>query len=260
MLRRRRPFPRAPRGPAGKAARCRCCPRPPSAPSRRPARSARPARPSRRASGRPSNTRPSAARRSRAPSASRRRSAWTCWSTASASGTTWSSISASSSTGSPSPATAGCRATARGASSRRSSIGDVRAAAAHDRLLEPVRPVAHHAADEGHAHRADHDPAMVVRARRPAAARHGLPDRPGHPRRGDRPGGGRHRRHPDRRAGPARGPAAGRGAVGRLPALGGRCLPPDRRGRPRRDADPHPHVLLRVQRHHRRRSPRWTPT
>ena len=36
-----------------------------------------------------------------------------------------------------------------------------------------LRPVAHLAADEGHAHRAGHDPAMVVRARRPAAQRNG---------------------------------------------------------------------------------------
>ena len=61
----------------------------------------------------------SAASRSPAPCGSRRNSTSTCWSTASASATTWSSTSASSSKGSPSRRTAGCRATARGASSRR---------------------------------------------------------------------------------------------------------------------------------------------
>ena len=49
---------------------------------------------------------------------------------------------------------------------------------------------------------------VVVRARRPAARGDLPPDRAGDARRGGRPGGGRHRDHPDRRAGAARGPAA----------------------------------------------------
>ena len=55
---------------------------------------------------------------------------------------------------------------------------------------------------------------MVVRARRSAAARHGLPDRLGHSRRGGRPGGGRHPRDSDRRAGLARRLAAAPGGNG----------------------------------------------
>ena len=60
------------------------------------------------------------------------------------------------------------------------------------------------------------------------------------------------RDHPDRRAGAARGPAAAQGRVERLSRLGGGELPPRLVRRARRDADPHPHVLLGVQRHHRR--------
>ena len=41
--------------------------------------------------------------------------------------------------------------------------------------------------------------------------------------------------------------------------LGGRVLPHHRQRRGGRDPDPHPHVLLGVQRHHRRRLPTWTP-
>ena len=51
-----------------------------------------------------------------------------------------------------------------------------------------------------------------------------------------------------------------RARVGRVSPLGGRCLPPGLLGVPRRDADPHPHVLRRVQRHHRGDRRRWTPT
>ena len=64
---------------------------------------------------------------------------------------------------------------------------------ADDGRLVALRPVADRAADEGHADRPGHDPAMVVRARRPAARRDLPPDRAGDPRRGAGPGGGRHR-------------------------------------------------------------------
>ena len=80
--------------------------------------------------------------------------------------------------------------------------------------------------------------------------RHLPPDRARHPRRGDRPRGRGRAAHPDRRAGDARGPAAAPRRSRRLPRLGGRVLPPRVHGRGRRHADPHPHVLRRVQRHH----------
>jgi 5-methyltetrahydropteroyltriglutamate--homocysteine methyltransferase len=52
-------------------------------------------------------------------------------------------------------------------------------------------------ADEGNAHRARHDAAMELRARRPAARRDHPPNRAGVARRGVRPRSGRHRGHPD---------------------------------------------------------------
>ena len=59
----------------------------------------------------------------------------------------------------------------------------------HDGGLVAVRPVAHRAAGQGHAHRPGHDPPVVVRPRRPAAGGDLRPDRPGHPGRGPRSGG-----------------------------------------------------------------------
>ena len=63
-------------------------------------------------------------------------------------------------------------------------------------------------ADEGHADRAGHDPELVLRARRPAALGVVLAARAGDPRRSARPGKGGRTRHPDRRSGAARRPAA----------------------------------------------------
>ena len=63
----------------------------------------------------------------RGRSAGRKTSASTCSCTASSSATTWSSISASSSPDLPSPGTAGCNATARAASGRRSCSATYRA-------------------------------------------------------------------------------------------------------------------------------------
>jgi 5-methyltetrahydropteroyltriglutamate--homocysteine methyltransferase len=74
---------------------------------------------------------------------------------------------------------------------------------------------------------------------------------PRHPRRGARPRGGGHPGHPDRRARLPRGPAPAREPVGKLSRLGRRVLPARLQRGGRRDADPHPHVLLGVQRHHR---------
>ena len=108
-------------------------------------------------------------------------------------------------------------------------------------------------ADEGHADRPGDDPQLVVRARRPAAQatcrQIALAIRDEVARSGE----GRHRDHPDRRAGPARRPAAAPGRLDR-PISTGRssasaCAAA---GVARRNADPHPHVLLGVQRHHRR--------
>ena len=74
-------------------------------------------------------------------------------------------------------------------------------------VVAHLRPVAHPAAGQGHADRSGDHAEVVVRARRPAAGGDRAPARPGHPGRDGRPGGGRDRRHPGRRAGPARGPA-----------------------------------------------------
>ena len=82
------------------------------------------------------------------------------------------------------------------------------------------------AADEGHADRAGDDAAVVLRARRPAA-RDGLPaDRARHPRRGARPGGGRHRAssrstsRPCARACRCAAPSGRATCAGRSPASG----------------------------------------
>ena len=78
------------------------------------------------------------------------------------------------------------------------------------------------------------DPAVVVRARRPAAPRDLHADRARDPGRGRRPRGRRLRRDPGRRGRAARGPAAAPGRAGRLRALGGRLLPADGRAGARR--------------------------
>ncbi len=111
-----------------------------------------------------------------------------------------------------------------------------------------LRPVAHPAAGQGHADRTGDHAEVVVRARRPAAGGDRAPARPGHPGRDGRPGGGRDRRHPGRRAGPARGPAAAPRPPPGLPGLGGGGVPAGHRRGPRRDPGPHPHVLLGVRR------------
>ena len=85
------------------------------------------------------------------------------------------------------------------------------------------------------------------------AAQRGLPaDRARDPRRGRRSRGRRRRHDPDRRGGAAGGPAAAQIRMEGLSRLGRRGLPPLFVRRARRDPDPHPHVLLGVQRHHRR--------
>ena len=73
-----------------------------------------------------------------------------------------------------------------------------------------------------------HDPAMVIRARRPAAVGDLQADRARDPRRGARPREGRHPADPDRRAGAARRPAAAQGGARRLSQMGRRLLPPRR--------------------------------
>ena len=163
------------------------------------------------------------ARDRRERAAGRKPSGSTCWCTASPSATTWSSTSASSSTASPSPPTAGCRATARRCVKPADHLRRRVAPRADDRATGPPLPQSlTEPADEGHAHRPGHHPAVVLRARRPAARGDLPPDRARHPRRGGRPGGRRHRHHPDRRAGPARRPAAAPRRLGRLPGLGRR--------------------------------------
>ena len=60
--------------------------------------------------------------------------------------------------------------------------GDVSRPRADDGGLDRLRAEPHPPADERHAHRPGHHPAMVVRARRPAAQRHRAANRPGDPR------------------------------------------------------------------------------
>ena len=121
---------------------------------------------------------------------------------------------------------------------------------ADDRALVAVRAVADREAGQGDADRAGDDPAVVVRARRPAARRDLHADRARDPGRGGRPRGRGLLRDPGRRGRAARGAAAAPRGPGRLPALGGRLLPADGRARPSGDPDPHAHVLLGVQRDH----------
>ncbi len=67
-----------------------------------------------------------------------------------------------------------------------------------DRCVVAVRPEPDRPSGERHADRAGDDPELVVRPRR-RPARPGLPaDRPGHPRRGRRPGSRGRQDHPDR--------------------------------------------------------------
>ena len=89
--------------------------------------------------------------------------------------------------GSRSPSTAGC---SRYGSALREAADPLRrrlAPGADDRALVAVRAVADREAGQGDADRAGHDPAVVVRARRPAAPRDLHADRARDPRRGARP-------------------------------------------------------------------------
>ena len=96
------------------------------------------------------------------------------------------------------------------------------AARADDRALVAVRAGADRPAGEGHAHRAGDDPAVVVRARRPAAARDVRADRARDPRRGaDLEAAGAAVVQVDEPALREGLPLRARGS-GRLPALGGR--------------------------------------
>ena len=185
----------------------------------------------------------------------------TCWCTASSSATTWWSTSASSSRA--------CVHRQRLGAELRLAL---RQAADHLRrrrrardpmtvALVALRPVADDAADEGHAHRAGDDAAMVVRARRPAAVAT-LPARSRwrcatRSRTWRRPASASSRSTSRRFARGCRcADATGRAtSTGRSSAF--RSCSSGVRGR---DADPHAHVLLRVQRHHRLDRARWTPT
>ena len=152
---------------------------------------------------------------------------------------------------SPSPSTAGCNPMARATSGRRSSSAMSSRPQADDGRVVAICAVADQKADEGHADRARDHPQLVIRARRhprseacrqialairdevidlekagaamiqidEAALREGLPLR--------------------------------KARMEGLSRLGGGKLPPPSSGVARRDANPHPHVLFGVQRHHR---------
>ena len=140
--------------------------------------------------------------------------------------TTWSSTSASSWKASPSPPTAGCRATAPRCVKPPVIYGDVSrprpmtvdwSRYAQSLSSRPMKGMLT-------------GPVTIlqwsfVRDDQPRRG-HRHADRPGHPRRGGGPGGGRHPRDPDRRAGPARGHAAGPRGTGGLSPLGRGRLPP----------------------------------
>ncbi len=134
------------------------------------------------------------------------------------------------------------------------------AAQADDRPLVASGAGPDRATDEGHAHRAGDDPAVVVRARRPAAQRDLHADRARHAGRGARPRGGRREAHPSRRGGAARGPAAAQGRPGRLPALGGRLLPAHGRARLQQRPRSTPTCATPNSARSSSRSPAWTPT
>ena len=125
------------------------------------------------------------------------------------------------------------------------------AEADHGRLVD-LHAEPHREAGEGHADRSGHHPGLVVRARRPAARRDRPAGRAGAARRDRRPRGGRDPHRAGRRAGAARAAAAQEGGARRLPRLVGRLVPARDRRSARRDADPHPPLLLGVRRRHRR--------
>ena len=104
-------------------------------------------------------------------------------------------------------------------------------------------------AGEGHADRSGDDGEVVVPPGRPAAGGDHQAGRARPAGRGRRPGGRRRRHHPGRRARDPRGHAAPPRAPRRLPGVGRGGVPAGDRGGPRRDPDPHAHVLLGVRRH-----------
>ena len=201
----------------------------------------------------------SCARKPRVRCAGRKRLASTCWSMASSSATTWCSISASNCPASPSPSMRWVQSYGSRCVQPPIIYGDVSRPKPMTVDWWRYAQSLTEQADEGHADRAGHDPAMVFRARRPAAQRDLPPDRLRHPRRGRGSGKGRRADHPDRRGRAARGPAAAAMANGRLISTGrssaSASLAPACGTRRRSN----PYVLFGVQRHHRRRSARWMP-
>ena len=241
---------------------CRRCRPPRSGRSRRRPRSARPGPACAPGTSPPTTTRPSCGPKSTGSSPCRKRSAWTCWCTASPSATTWSSTSPSSSTGTPPPTTAG---------SSRYGTRYVRPPILHGDVSRP-RPMtvgwARYAqsrteqAGQGHADRAGRPccrgRSSATTSRWPTTARQvalAVSDEIA-----DLEAAGI-RDHPGRRARPARAAAAARGptATPTWPGRSGRSgWPPSGCGR--RHPDPHPHVLQRVRRDHRRDRGASTPT
>ena len=215
-----------------------------SARSRRPTRSARRAREHRDGALDDAGLRALPRRtRSRTSCACRRRSASTCSCTASPSATTWSSTSASSSTASRSRRNGWVQSYGSRCVKPPILFGDVARPGADDGALVALRAVADRAADEGDADRAGDDPAVVVRARRPAAQRDLRADRARDRRTrcADLEAAGASRSS-GRRGGAARGPAAAARRAASLPALGGRLLPADDRAGARPETQIHTHM------------------
>src|SRR3989440_621142 len=123
---------------------------------------------------------------------------------------------------------------------------------ADDRPLEHLCAVADREAGEGDAHRPGDHPAVVVRARRPAARRDREAAGAGDPRRGEGSRSGRDPGDPDRRTRATGRPAAQAGGMAGVPRLGGERVPSRHEQRVGRDSDPHAYVLQRDQRRHSR--------
>ena len=184
--------------------------------------------------------------------AGRKTSASTCSCMASSNATTWCSTLANSSRASPSPPTAGCNPTDRATFARRCCSATSRARRpmtvewwqyAQSLTKKPMKAMLTGPVTILNWSFVRDDIARSEACRQIALA---IRDEVSRSR------SGRRGHDPDRRGGAAGGPAAAKIRMEGLSRLGRRSFPPLFVRRARRDADPHPYVLLGVQRHHRR--------
>ena len=163
------PTPTRARSPAGARLRSRCCRRRPSARSPRRRRAQGPGVVQRPGSCEPTNTTPSSRTTRRGAFAGRRRSGSTCSCTANSSATTWSNISANKLDGFAFTENGWVQSYGSRCVKPPIIFGDVARRGPMTVEWSRYAQSLTAQADEGDADRAGDDPAMVVRARRPAA-------------------------------------------------------------------------------------------